>query len=485
MELLNKKSKLAVLILLAILVVLTLTTSFHEETDLGDYLGVAKYFSGDYAAKLRPSHSISYGLLLSPFTSISDNLFFVRLINLTWLLLLILSVYVITEKDSKALFLFIFSPIVWYVAPYISPIQLASLLFLWGYYFLLKYKKEEKRYLLISGTIIGFATIFWNSALFIIPILILCFFFNKKLSHVLIFLIGLCLGFIPLMITDLYFYKIPFYSFLKFIVATLAFPLFGGIYGHGVSKSLFEYIPLLLMFPFYFYLLFKRECFKENKSEVIFITLSYLFILQNPQARYLIFLWPILIIRLSRVINRKQFIKQCAMFAFISLIVVSPYVVQIKYQMYPPEWSGIIKNVNNISINTSSQPSLALSLTEITKKYPQEIFVVGNDADDYNILALAYWGKDLKEFVSIQDYLFWKENKTDIWNKKFMPATRLYERRQIWISGGVSKNTNDLTDYKKIRYGIGLGKPLELSNFTFFERYGDLYISKTSSYSEF
>ena len=55
-----------------------------------------------------------------------------------------LSIYYISGKDRKTLLLIVTAPIFWYMAPFINPIQIASLFFLWGYYFISKYDKKEK-----------------------------------------------------------------------------------------------------------------------------------------------------------------------------------------------------------------------------------------------------------------------------------------------------------------------------------------------------
>ena len=50
--------------------------------------------------------------------------------------IIVYSVYIISNRNKKSLWMILLSPIIWYMAPWISPIQLASLFFLWGYYFI-------------------------------------------------------------------------------------------------------------------------------------------------------------------------------------------------------------------------------------------------------------------------------------------------------------------------------------------------------------
>jgi len=77
-------------------------------------------------------------------------------------------------------------------------------------------------------------------------------------------------------------------------------------------------------------------------------------------------------------------------------------------------------------------------------------------------LARYYWGKEVKEFVSIQDYSLWQSNQTVLFQKTFKPIPQIDDRRQIWLSGGMSINENDRTDYNSIKYALGINQPINL-----------------------
>src|SRR3989344_5020330 len=103
-------------------------THFIGSTDIGDYTDVAKFFSGEYNAKIRSSHSYFYGFMSSPFVKLTSNFFGMKIITFLWLFLLMLSIYLISKKDRKTLLLIVTAPIFWYMAPFINPIQISSLL---------------------------------------------------------------------------------------------------------------------------------------------------------------------------------------------------------------------------------------------------------------------------------------------------------------------------------------------------------------------
>ncbi|MBD3252465.1 hypothetical protein GF386_01920, partial [Candidatus Pacearchaeota archaeon] len=138
-----------------ILIIVTFATNFYGNVDIADYSNVAKFFAGEYKAKIRSSHSYLYGFIQSPFVFLFKSYIFFKISNLIILALIIYSVYKITN-NKKALWLMLLSPIVWYMAPFISPIQLASLFLLWSWFFIKKYDSNQRlKYLFISGILLG------------------------------------------------------------------------------------------------------------------------------------------------------------------------------------------------------------------------------------------------------------------------------------------------------------------------------------------
>ena len=158
-----------------------------------------------------------------------------------------------------------------------------------------------------------------------------------------------------------------------------------------------------------------------------------------------------------------------------------PYIVQINYSINNDfankDIFGFINSNKNISFSKDFKEDLIVSdLINISSEFYNETFIIGNKPDDYQILAHNYWGNNIKEFVSIQDYILFINNQSDLYEKTFKIYPRIKERRQIWISGGISKNPNDLTDYKNIKYAISLDEPFELEGFKFIRKYNYLYL---------
>src|SRR3989344_7736846 len=128
-----KKAKfsnnLILVVVFFLLFLITILTQFYGNADIGDYADVAKFFAGDYNAKIRSSHSYFYGFISSPFVKLTGNFFGMKVVTFFWLILLMLSIYYISGKDRKTLLLIVTAPIFWYMAPFINPIQIASLFF--------------------------------------------------------------------------------------------------------------------------------------------------------------------------------------------------------------------------------------------------------------------------------------------------------------------------------------------------------------------
>lgn len=477
----EKHTKL-LLIFLVILSIISLATKTYGSTDIGDYAGVAKFFAGEYNAKIRTSHSMLYGFIHSPLVWLFQSLFVMKLTSLLFLILIIMSVYYISGKNKKTLVLLIASPIVWYIAPWINPIQLAGLLFLWGYFFFTKFEKStEKRYLIYSGILMGLSWAFWNTVIFILFFFTICFFYNQKFKFLIIFFLFIIIGFAPLLILDQILYGFPLFSTFKFFFGTFLYIFYGGIYPakNLLYHSVGEILTFLLMFPIFIYTLFLKKFFKENKRQVIFLTICFLFFIFNPQIRYLIFFWPIFILYLSRSLTEKQFKIQIIIFLLISLLVIQPYLIQIKYSTNTTEFTSIFLNFGRWEISSINEDKLiSEDLKQIAKEYPNESFIVGNTPDDYAYLAFIYWGKEIKEFVSIQDYDLYLKNESVLFEKKLTFTPKIQDRREIWISGGMSKSENDSTNYENISLGIGCGEQINLENFKLIKKYNVLYLSK-------
>jgi len=470
------KAYLLVSIVIFLLIILSLSTKFYGHIDIGDYGDVAKQFAGSYQAKMRTSHSVVYSLLHAPLVKLTNSFLFFKLSSVLWLSLLTISVYYISNKNFKALLLFVTTPILWYMAPWVNPIQIASLLFLWGYYFIKKYHDNKKIInLFYSGILIAFAWTFWEAVLYFTVILAICFLYDKPAIHFLYFALALFIGLIPKLIIDQVLFGFAFYSIIKHFFAVFSSIAYGGIYNTQGSRNLWDIIYILFFIPFFSYLFYTKKIFSksENKRTFIFLLLSLIIIFVSAsQIRYTLMIVPIIILLLAQTLNEKQFKIQLAIFLIISLIVINPYLIQINYNTNAQEFGTLFSNLGNITITKESMAGILLEdLEEIQEDYPGQVFVVGNLPDDYQKLAHIYWGGGIQEFISIQDYRLYMDGESVIAGKTLCSSSKTWNRRDICITIDLTKTLDDQTDYDSIIYGISLEKDLDINGFELAKEY--------------
>jgi hypothetical protein len=199
--------------------------------------------------------------------------------------------------------------------------------------------------------------------------------------------------------------------------------------------------------------------------------LSLSLILINSQIRYLLLILPILILNLGPKLKKSEFKKQLGIFIVLSIIVVAPYLIQIKYSSNAEEFTSLIENFKNIEIEENIDSIIVEDLESISSDFKGEVFVVGDDIDGYRRFALLYWGKNVKEFVSIQDYEIELNGDYDLFSKIIEPNSNIENRRIIWIGGGIKKNPMDSTNYNSIKYGISTEGDFTLEGFEFKKKY--------------
>jgi len=470
-----------IILTIFLLLLLVLSTKYSDSADVGDYAGTAKFFAGKQQAKLRASHSIVYGLIHSPLVKLTNSFVLMKVSSVLWLSLLILSVYYISKKNKKTLLLFITTPIIWYLAPWVISFQLCSLLFLWGYFFLKKYEEKEKiKYLLYSGLLIGLSWAFWDAVIYFAIILAFCFLYNKKTFHFIYFIFFLFVGTLPKLLVDQVLFGFAFYSIFKHFSAMISGPLYGGVYNTPGVRDPINILLVLIMVPFYSYLFFTKKIFLKYKKTIIFLVLSLVIIVYNTaQIRYLLIIVPIIILILGEVLNERQFKIQIIIFLVLTLLVINPYIIQIKYQTNGKEFDTFIRNFPNLEINSQFKENLILEdLNQIAKEYPNEFFVVGPNADDFQYLAHLYWDSEIKEFVSIQDYQLFMSHETALASETFCSDSKPWNRRDVCITIELRKAIRDKTDYEAINLGISMDEPINIPGFVMIKKYNVLYLSR-------
>ena len=111
---------------------------------------------------------------------------------------------------------------------------------------------------------------------------------------------------------------------------------------------------------------------------------------------------------------------------------------------------------------------------QIANEYPDEAFVVGNSFDSYRVLANIYFGDNVKEFVSIEDYRLNLSEENVVAQREICTNVKVNERRDFCFSIWIRKAFNDDTDYESIKYGISEVDNLDIPGFILVKKYRTL-----------
>ncbi|MGV8142504.1 MAG: hypothetical protein ACP5NS_02615 [Candidatus Pacearchaeota archaeon] len=458
-----------------ILILLTFATHFYGGADILDYLDSAKFFANDYSAKIRLSHSYAYGLIHSIPVGLTESFIFFKITSLLSLFGIVYSVYRITNRDKRALWLILLSPIVWYMSPWASPIQLASLIFLWGYFQIKRYDSTSSlKNLIYAGLLIGFSWVFWDGIFFFFPLIILSFFYDKKLAHSIFFIVLIFVGAIPRLALDTILLGSPFIGIIRHFLSSLIFALYGGIYNQGSLSGIAKFLIVLVFFPIHTYLLARRDVFERNRKSVFFIILSTVIIILNSQIRFILILAPMIFITLIPYLTNKQVKHQLFFSAVIILITITPYIIQVSRDTNITEVHSFL-NVKSVEITSERVNDLIVEdLSSISEAYPDEVFIVGDNPDSYRLLANLYWGDSIKEFVSLEDYNLEQSGNYKIFEKVVCNSVIIAERREFCFSSYIRKASNDMTDYNSIKYLLTSSDSAPLESFKLENSYSYL-----------
>lgn len=357
-------------------------------TDVAQYLGVAKEFSGDSITKVRNTPGFLYGWVLGQIFKINYSLLFAKLFNVIWLFFDGVLLYFIT-RDKKALLLWVSAPIVWLVSSWINPILPVSFLLLSAYYLFKKYEEKKKiSYFVGSALLLGLVPALWFAGVYLSVFFMFAFFYNRKVKELIYYGIPFMLAFGLRFLLDYYYFNFPLYSALR---------------GFGSNFFLFEgtnlvtetgggfYINFILLFfivsPF-IYKLYKLD-FKKYIPELIFLGLSTLLFIMNLQLRYFIVLAPFFVLLIYKNIGKKELLAHILVSLVLVVFLTSGYFGDTKDKL------------------------IVEDLQELEDDFPGESFIVGGDGvseEEAFTLGTLYFGNTFKEFIWYSDYKFKDED---------------------------------------------------------------------------
>ncbi len=353
-------------------------------TDVPQYANTAKEFAGLAVSKVRNFSAWLYPLFLGQFLEAFPSLFTLQFLNFIWLAADALLLYHMAKKKEVFL-LFAFSPLAWIMAPWINPILPVSFFLLLSYYLLKQYEQSKKIvYFITSGLSLGLVSALWWPGTYLALLFIFSFFYRQKLSTAILYSIPVVLAASIRLLIDSYYFGFPLFSTIRGIGSnTLYFFNQADIIAPESSPSfvLFLISLALVISPFLFKIY--KISRKKYSSEILFLALATILFLLNYEIRYFITISPLVILLLSTVLKKNDYIVHCG----ISLILIV---------VFTSSYFGITDDY-----------LIKQDINEIAASYPGTAFIVGTEGvseEQAMDLSTLYWGKEIPRLVTYRDW---------------------------------------------------------------------------------
>ena len=443
-----KKQILLYFAIFIILLTILNTVFLHfGYNDKEEYVVNSRFITDDTPlTSIRCSHNCIYPYFQSMFTNIADSLCTLKIINTIFLILTTILLY-ITTKKQKTLLLALTSPIIWYLSTAITPLIISSFLFFISYLYLKKNK------LILSGLFLGLTTLFWDASLFILPIYLIAFFYNKSVKQLLTITIPAIITFSIRILFDLIYFNFPLYSLYRFLGTTYLTLFQIGVWSERIADiPIYNYLLLILIIsPLFITLFFHKKLWKTNKAELIFIILSLILFIKIAQPRFMLILFPIAILLLTKTLSKKELIVHTV----VSILIIALLLIPI-YQT-----SQELTEMQN-------------DIYQIANDYPNQSFIAGSTTNTLlsENLAALYYGDNINYIIGYQEYTY-LENNGCYQEYTLQSQSTLNNLRQAFLTFQLCPVEKDYQDFT---YLISQEPTTDLEGFELIQEYNTLYL---------
>ncbi len=443
----NKKVLFTILVFALALLVFNIYTTKIMFTDVAQYLNVAKEFANIAVSKVRNTPGYAYGFILGKVLEFSPNPLTAKLFNALWLVLDGILLYLITKRASSLLF-WIFSPIVWYMGSWISPLMPVSFLFLFAYYNIKRFEKtNKKRYLALSGLSLGLSAVLWWAAVYISAFFVLSFLSMRKLIVTIFFSICFALAFSLRILFDYTLFNMPFYSSLKGLGSNVAYGI--GIAGSDKAlTTILGQLALLLIIISPVLYRFYRVNPIEYSKEYLFLFLTSVLFIANLQLRYFIVIAPIIFFIFSEFTTARDLKLHILISLFIIFFITRSYF-------------GITEDY-----------LITQDLEKLTADFPNERFIVGTEkvSEGYaDFLSTLYWGDKVKEFIEYTEYKLSLKNESIFRSYSLSSEPKINDLRKIDLT--LNYLRTDERSYEDVKLLVIVGNQEQPEGFKLAKEY--------------
>ncbi len=390
-------------------------------TDVTQYLGSAKGVAEISISKFR-TQTLGYGWFMGQSLKLFPSLLTAKLFNAMFLFLTGLVLYKI---NKKALYLWTFSPVVWYMAGWISPILPVTFFLTLAYYLF-----ERNR--ILSALCLGIVSVLWGGGLYVAFFFLLVFFYDKSFEEFLRYVFPFLIAFSIRGVIDLYYYGIPFISILRELGSNLIYFLPNSAATSLPQRSIWLYLSLIVIISPLLFKLYKVD-FRKYKKELIFIGCMLVFFIINFQLRLFLVLAPLLLVMLARKLTKKEIL--------FGVILSIPFILLFSYPYFGVGDDMIINDLEKLS-----------------SEFPDESFIVGSEdvsEEQIQILECLYWGSEIKEFIWYSEYKLWLEDSSVFREYEISSNSRIDNLRKLVLN--LKYERTDLRDYSDVNYLVLVG----------------------------
>ncbi|MEK6812879.1 MAG: hypothetical protein AABX86_02070 [Nanoarchaeota archaeon] len=378
--------KQIVLYALAFLVALSIFSALSTKvlfTDAPQYINTAKEFAGLAISKVRNFSAWLYPLFLGQFLKVFPSLFTLQFLNVLWLVLDAILLYHMTKKKEVFL-LFAFSPLTWIMAPWINPVVPASFFLLLAYHLLKQYEAKRKlMYFISSGLSLGLVSALWWPGTYLCMLFMLAFFYREKVLMALGYLIPVIATASIRFFIDAYYFGFPFFSTIRGLGSNALYFLDKAevIPGNPPSFLLFLVMLALVISPFLFkwYQVDK----KKHRHELLFLLLATLLFFLNYEIRYFITIAPLVILLLSTVLKKNEYVIHGALSMMLIVVFTASY------------------------FGVTEEYLIKQDISEIARKYQGTTFIVGTEGvseEQAMDISTLYWGREIPRLITYRDW---------------------------------------------------------------------------------
>ena len=411
-------SKIAFLIIGVMAVCLTIFTIksvMIPFNDVDEYVIIAKYIAGMTNIKVFTLHSALYPFLAAPFISVFRNLLSFQLLTVGISILIVISIW-LASRDLKALLLWSFSALTWHAIGAIGSIIPAALTLLLAYCFFEKWESSEKlRWMALSGLSLGLSSAFYEGSWPVSVIFILVFFYRKKFSSLIFFLLLAILGYSARLGVDYIIFGSALSSTIRMGFANF-YVLLGYHPENHVNVTLYRVVEaLFIISPL---LVFSYRLLKDKKEEFFFILVSFIIIgLITPSVRYLYLIMPVTLLILSRIVSRKEIIAH--------ILLSIPFI--------------FILTATQFSTELWDHSDLNLDVHELENDY-SGMMITDRNVD--LVVASKAWKGNIY-FIWLDDYLASKEGNAMLKKYEYTESVKGHLYKKLFFIMGQKRVSND------------------------------------------